>query len=64
MTRYITPTQYGAQLLPPICPSRVRILCRQRRIAGARCNGIGNRAAWSIPANAPDPRKATGRPRK
>lgn len=63
MAATLSPQEWGASLTPPISPQRVRILCAERRIPGARRTGQGNRATWTIPADAPDPRLPPGRPR-
>jgi hypothetical protein len=64
MPARLSPEEFGARLVPPISPQRVRILCAARRIPGARRTGQGYRASWSIPADAEDPRLPPGRPRE
>ncbi len=58
----LSPEEWGSRHSPPISAQRVRILCADRRIPGARRTGLGNRATWAIPADAPDPRMPAGRP--
>jgi hypothetical protein len=58
----LSPEEWGSRLSPPISARRVRVLCEERRVPGARRQGQGNRASWSIPADAPDPRLPAGRP--
>lgn len=62
MSATLTPEEFGARLEPPISARRVRVLCEERRVQGARRTGQGNRATWTIPADAPDPRLPPGRP--
>lgn len=63
MAAYLTPEEFGARLVPPVSKQRVCVLCAERRIPGARRTVVGLRASWSIPVDAPDPRRAPGRPR-
>ena len=59
----LTPEEWGSRLEPKISARRVRVLCEEGRVRGARRIGEGNRALWQIPEGAPDPRKAPGRPK-
>jgi len=52
--------QYAEKL--GVSSRRIEQLCAAGRIAGAARLGTGGRAHWMIPANAPDPRQAPGRP--
>jgi hypothetical protein len=58
----ITPDEWGAALKPPISGRRVRVLCEEGRVKGAKKFGEGIRCLWMIPKDAPDPRKPAGRP--
>ncbi|NLE03426.1 MAG: DNA-binding protein [Crenarchaeota archaeon] len=51
---YLTPTQFGKKLLPPVTGRRVKQLCNEGRITGAIRIGGRN---WAIPENATCSRK-------
>ena len=47
--KMISPQQWGADQNPAISSRRVRQLCEQGRIVGAKGYGTGNRRIWEIP---------------
>ena len=64
MPAYLSPEQWGAALVPPVSPQRVRVWLADGRIPGAFQVGSGAGASWCIPADAERPeRLPAGRPR-
>ena len=54
--------KFGKKLKPPVSARRVRAMCENDQIPGAKRVGEGNRATWDIPKNTKDPRLPPGRP--
>lgn len=64
MKKYTTATLWGRSLNPPILANRVGVLCRSKRVKGAkRVGGEGPSGIWMIPDDAKDPRLPSGRPK-